>query len=360
MKKGFTLIELLAVIVILAVIALIATPAILNTIEDSKKSVAEASARNIVNTTRTYYMQNVMDNKLNKNIDLTNSELKYDGEQAKKGVLNYDENGNVTGKMYINNYCIEVNNNVVTSKKIKESECEINNTPEASDTTAPTLEVLSRSVSATSYTITVTTSDESGIKEVRYYIDDKLVHSGTDLTYSATSTNTKVTYKVESEDIYGNVATKTGTIYLSQCFVAGTKVLTKDGYKNIEDIKVGEYVYTFDPINNIKGLSLVTDTIKTKNNKIYEITLINGEVIKATEKHPFYILDKGWVRSYDLKVGDELTSSKYGLLKIKNIIIKNYDEPINTYNLTIDGEHSYLITEYEILVHNATQSPTNN
>ena len=41
-KKGFTLIELLAVI------ALITTPAVLNIIEDSKKSAAEASARNIV------------------------------------------------------------------------------------------------------------------------------------------------------------------------------------------------------------------------------------------------------------------------------------------------------------------------
>ena len=40
MKKGFTLIELLAVIVILAVIALIAAPAVLNIIEDSKKSAA--------------------------------------------------------------------------------------------------------------------------------------------------------------------------------------------------------------------------------------------------------------------------------------------------------------------------------
>ena len=51
-KKGFTLIELLAVIVILAVIALIATPAVLNIIEDSKKSAAEASARNIVSTAK--------------------------------------------------------------------------------------------------------------------------------------------------------------------------------------------------------------------------------------------------------------------------------------------------------------------
>ena len=60
MKKGFTLIELLAVIVILAVIALIATPAVLNTIEDSKAASAEVSARNIVSAAKTQYLQNIM------------------------------------------------------------------------------------------------------------------------------------------------------------------------------------------------------------------------------------------------------------------------------------------------------------
>ncbi len=126
MKKGFTLIELLAVIVILAVIAVIATPAVLNIIEDSKKSAAEASARSIVGAAKTHYMKNIMDNKTNSNIDLSTNTLKYDGEQAKKGLLSYDTNGNVSGKMYISGYCIEVSSNgTITSTKTNESECTI-------------------------------------------------------------------------------------------------------------------------------------------------------------------------------------------------------------------------------------------
>ena len=125
-KKGFTLIELLAVIVILAVIAIIATPAVLNIIEDSKQSAAEASARNIVDTAKTHYMQNIMDNKPNSNVDLSTNTLKYDGEQAKKGLLTYDTNGNVSGKMYISGYCVEVSvDGNVTSTKTNESECSI-------------------------------------------------------------------------------------------------------------------------------------------------------------------------------------------------------------------------------------------
>ena len=58
MKKnnGFTLIELLAVIVILAVIALIATPAVLNVIDDARKSSAERSTEALVQATKTYYL----------------------------------------------------------------------------------------------------------------------------------------------------------------------------------------------------------------------------------------------------------------------------------------------------------------
>ena len=125
-RKGFTLIELLAVIVILAVIAVIATPAVLNIIEDSKKSAAEASARSIVGAAKTHYMQNIMDNKPNSNVDLSTNTLKYDGEQAKKGLLSYDANGNVSGKMYISGYCVEVSSNgTITSTKTNESECTI-------------------------------------------------------------------------------------------------------------------------------------------------------------------------------------------------------------------------------------------
>ena len=125
MKKGFTLIELLAVIVILAVIALIATPAVLNIIEDSKKSAAEASARSIVSAAKTHYIKNITDNKKNTSIDLSTDTLKYDGDKAKKGVLNYDTTGNVSGKMYISGYCVEINNNSIISEKVDENNCDI-------------------------------------------------------------------------------------------------------------------------------------------------------------------------------------------------------------------------------------------
>ena len=95
-------------IVILAVIALIATPAVLGIIEGSKKSAVEASARNIANVEKAYYISNLMNNISTSTIDLSKSSFKYDGEQAKKGLLSYDAKGNLTGRMYVSGYYIEI------------------------------------------------------------------------------------------------------------------------------------------------------------------------------------------------------------------------------------------------------------
>ena len=123
-KKGFTLIELLAVIVILAIIALIATPAVLNIIEDSRKSAAEASARNIVSAAKTYYMSETMQGRTVGTIDLSTNILKYDGDQAEKGYVSFTD-GKPESEMYIGGYCVAVSiDGKVTSEKMETDECE--------------------------------------------------------------------------------------------------------------------------------------------------------------------------------------------------------------------------------------------
>ena len=67
------------------------------------------------------------------------------------------------------------------------------------------------------------------------------------------------------------------------CFLAGNKVITKDGLKNIEDVKKGDYVLTHN--NQYKK---VINTFKHDNHK--EIISING--IKCTPDHKFYVCDK--------------------------------------------------------------------
>ena len=191
-KKGFTLIELLAVIVILAVIALIATPAVLNVIEDSKKAAAEASARNIVSSAKTYYMQKIMDGETISDIDLSGSTLTYDGDKATKGTISYDTNGNTYGKMYISGYCIEVKSDgSVSSDKVSESECDISLVP-GEDT------------GKKSYSGVVTLNDPDNI---HYSIYDGEDANGTNIC-TAKLGGTTCNVKVTSGYMYSSVSAK--------------------------------------------------------------------------------------------------------------------------------------------------------
>jgi len=126
-KKGFTLIELLAVIVILAIIALIAVPSILNIIEDSKKSAAEASARGIAREAENYYAQSILNGSTPTSIDLSTDILNYNGEKPEKGLVSYDKAGRTHTKLYMDGYCVIVDyDNKVSSEKVSSDGCNLN------------------------------------------------------------------------------------------------------------------------------------------------------------------------------------------------------------------------------------------
>jgi len=122
--------------------------------------------------------------------------------------------------------------------------------------------------------------------------------------------------------------------------------------KNIEEIAIGDKVWTINLDNNQRELKEVTKLFIGESDEIYEIT-INEEVIEATPKHQFYIVDKGWIRAYELEEGDQLIAKDNEKLVINKIVHKKDITPVKVYNLTVEGNHNYLITKYEVLVHNA-------
>lgn len=69
----------------------------------------------------------------------------------------------------------------------------------------------------------------------------------------------------------------------SPCFIEGTKVLTTKGYKNIEEIQVGDMVLThknrYMPVVNIGG---------EQNQEIYSLRVQGFLKTECTDYHPFY------------------------------------------------------------------------
>jgi hypothetical protein len=83
------------------------------------------------------------------------------------------------------------------------------------------------------------------------------------------------------------------------CVVAGTKIQTAFGLKNIEDIQVG------DLVNSVYGYQEVShiwnpETLLNGNPECYEIEFEDGTLIKCSAEHKF-IVDGNWIMAKDLK-----------------------------------------------------------
>ncbi len=145
-----------------------------------------------------------------------------------------------------------------------------------------------------------------------------------------------------------SVALIVGSLTYKTCFVEGTKISTLNGQKNIEDIKVGDYVLSYDEISNKQTYSLVTQTYTNTTNKLCKIKYDNTEIL-STPSHPFYV-DGQWIMAQNLKSGDFINLSNGQKAKVKSCDIIDTDN-VKVYNFNVNSTHTYYAEN--VLVHNA-------
>lgn len=140
------------------------------------------------------------------------------------------------------------------------------------------------------------------------------------------------------------------------CFEAGTPIATAGGAVAIENIAVGDMVWSYDYKTGEKSLKPVTATSVRETDKIIAIEFGN-ETIVTTPEHPFYVVNDeqyhGYTAAKHLSVGDCIQTADGGYLEITAIEQQTLDEPITVHNFTVDDNHSYYVGENELLVHNA-------
>ena len=191
----------------------------------------------------------------------------------------------------------------------------------------------------------------------------------------------------------------------SACFTAGTQVVVGAEYDengnfvcyvtaNIEDIKVGDLVYSYNTLTGETELREVTATFVRESDHINLLTIIdeNGveQTIETTDGHPFWVvtdnpdlsraarsvvdengfilyheniepgLNGYWVEAKDLRVGDVFLGANGELSTLINAVRIEQSGGIAVFNFSVEGNHNYFILakEYEygqtcILVHNA-------
>lgn len=138
------------------------------------------------------------------------------------------------------------------------------------------------------------------------------------------------------------------------CFLAGTKVYTREGMVNIEDVKENDYVLSYDFKEKRNVFNRVNKLLIHEYNDedIYELTIRN-KILKVTENHRFFISNEmlyGWIPAKKLKVNDRVMILNNTLQKIEKI--EKYAHKGTVYNLEVDNVHNYFVSEDGILVHN--------
>ena len=101
--------------------------------------------------------------------------------------------------------------------------------------------------------------------------------------------------------IYANVGGYGApTVQSGGCLSPGTKIFTRGGYKNIEDITENDYVYTKEG-----EFMKVLETHNFKDKELLQIEFDDGYKVTCTPEHKFFI-DGVWIESKDLVVDNEV------------------------------------------------------
>ncbi|MDR1066349.1 MAG: HINT domain-containing protein [Clostridiales bacterium] len=143
------------------------------------------------------------------------------------------------------------------------------------------------------------------------------------------------------------------------CFAGGTLVYTPSGYVPIELIKSGDLVCAKDPDSGEFGVKKVLETSSSGVYAIYYVT-IGDEKIGVTDEHPFWVYGKGFVKTEDLNVGDEVVSHNrenleedfFGIQIVNGIEKIYFEDKISVHNLIVEDWHTYYIGRGRVFAHN--------
>ena len=152
------------------------------------------------------------------------------------------------------------------------------------------------------------------------------------------------------------------------CFLAGTKVATINGPKDINKIAVGDMVLTYNEGTGTKEYHKVVKLFAYNPDEIdeslYTLTFDDKSTLQVSSTHRFYIKRNNqalWLPTKELRNGDIVTYENNTTHRIINI--RNEELTETVYNLSIDNTHNFYVGDQKILVHNSgigTSGHTNN
>ncbi|MFD7162217.1 polymorphic toxin type 27 domain-containing protein [Streptomyces violascens] len=138
---------------------------------------------------------------------------------------------------------------------------------------------------------------------------------------------------------------------IGRCFPAGTMIATDTGQKPIEQIKVGDRVWSSDPASGKRSLQRVLKLFNRSVDQLVEVRTASGKVA-ASDSHRFWVQNKGWVEARDLRAGDEFRTKDGNSDKVLDTALVKGKTQV--FNFEVDNAHTYYVYagSTPILVHN--------
>ena len=336
-NKGFTLVELLAVIAILAILVIIALPNVLKMFNDAKKNSFLTEAKTVYSEAgKKYISDSITSSGNNEHIYCKSKTDSLNPLSLSGRGINYyiktDSNGNVNTVVvwddvrYIAKKDSKIDATSLTDSKditddIKNATCgnilEKSGLEKKIDYSYTENDLIVEIDNNVTINFKNTTNIDN-LDSVKYKVDlfskEYSDYQSDKTIYEETSTDKTNNFKITfANPIKTNFAAsytfkiyvydKDNNLIISKninkyyCFVAGTKVLTENGYVNIENIKVGDKVYSYNFNNNELELKKVINLINSEAKETYKMD-IGDQTIEMSVRHELYIIDKGWTRAY--------------------------------------------------------------
>ena len=133
------------------------------------------------------------------------------------------------------------------------------------------------------------------------------------------------------------------------CFPAGTKVHTQWGLADIEKLEVGVPILTYNEETGEQEYKKVKKVMRRMTRRMCALELSNGTTLEVTPEHRFFCNGE-WTPIEELNVNDTLQLKDNSIVVIENKII--FPTFVEVYNLEIEDNENYYVTEEGVLVHN--------
>lgn len=130
------------------------------------------------------------------------------------------------------------------------------------------------------------------------------------------------------------------------CFVAGTPVLTDTGPRPIDGLQIGDRVLSQDvDTGELRFRIVQRTTVRPASKANFELQF-GPEAVTCTSGHNFWKAGTGWTKARDLDVGDRIRTPS----RTATITGVTRTAPAKTYNLVVEGFHTYFVGESALLV----------